>query len=134
MSTCHSRMLTSVVGLATCVFNMFPWTPDAEMSTPHQEYAHFVYSDPILYHVTLQLGAIQLEKEKHQKGLRQSKQLMAECLRMLRERIAHFTETGEAVDDQTICAVASLAAIEVTTPYGTKICRMLTLYSTKRAM
>lgn len=92
---------------------MFPWYPSVDKNPQTEYYAPMVYSDPVLFHVTLQLSALHLEKLEAKKNLRQSKQLMAECLRLLRERIENSSVSGEAVSDQTISAVAGLAAIEV---------------------
>lgn len=95
---------------------MFPWYPSPGKNPQTEYYAPIVYSDPVLYHVTLQLSALHLEKVEDRRDLRQSKQLMAECLRLLRGRIEHASSSGEAVSDQTISAVAGLAAIEVSIP------------------
>ncbi|KAF2100214.1 hypothetical protein NA57DRAFT_54312 [Rhizodiscina lignyota] len=97
---------------STCVFNMFPFYPAPGKNPQTEYYAPIIYSDEVLYHVTLQLSAIHLEKSHAKTDVRQSKRLMSECIRLLRERVQHSSDSGVAVSDQTISAVAGLAAIE----------------------
>ena len=97
---------------STCVFNMFPFYPAPGKNPQTEYYAPIIYSDAVLFHVTLQLSALHLEKT-NPKGDRQSKRLMGECLRLLRERVQELSNSDLAVSDQTISAVAGLAAIEV---------------------
>lgn len=98
---------------STCVFNMFPFYPAPGKNPQTEYYAPIIYSDAVLFHVTLQLSAVHLEKSQNQSGLR-SRRLMTECIRLLRERVENGSDSGDAVSDQTISAVAGLAAIEVT--------------------
>lgn len=78
-----------------------------------QGYLSMIYNDPVLFHVTLQLSALHLEKISTRRDLRQTKGAMSHCLRLLRMRIEASTTSREPVADQTVSAVAGLAAIEV---------------------
>lgn len=98
---------------STCIFNMFPWYPAPGKNPQTKYYAPLIYSDPLLFHVTLQLSALHLEKVESRRSFQQSKQLMAECLRLLRQRIETPDVFGMTYSDQTLSAVAGLAAIEV---------------------
>ena len=79
----------------------------------------FIQSDSLLFHVALLLSSLSLEETKdreegnrsrHLGGGCNSRQIQAECIRQLSDRVQdHVLGTS----DQTIVAVANLAAIEV---------------------
>jgi hypothetical protein len=104
-----------IADFSTCVFNMFPFYPVPGKNPQTKYYAPIIYTDAVLFHVTLQLAAMHLEKVQGRKDVRQSKALMVECIRLLRERVEESSCSLVAVSDQTISAVAGLAAIEVFT-------------------
>ncbi|KAI9658306.1 MAG: hypothetical protein M1821_002439 [Bathelium mastoideum] len=91
------------------VFNMFPYYPAPGKNPQTEYYAPLVWTDPVLFNVTLQLSAFHLEK-LHGRGYEHSSRLQAESIRLLRERVEDHPET--CAHDQTISAVAGLAAIE----------------------
>ena len=70
----------------------------------------FIRTDSVLFHVILQLSASNLETLKNRKAPRLAKLSMAECIRLLRERVQ---DESLGVSDQTMVAVATLAALEV---------------------
>lgn len=98
---------------------MFPFYPAPGKNPQTEYYAPIIYSDSVLFHVTLQLSALHLEKAHSKGDVRQSKRLMGDCIRLLRERVQESSDSGVAVSDQTISAVAGLAAIEVSNENGT---------------
>ena len=102
----------TIPDFSTCVFNMFPFYPAPGKNPQTEYYAPIIYGDAVLFHVTLQLSALHLEKAHDKSDVRQSKRLMAECIRLLRERVQDSSDSGIAVSDETISAVARLAAIE----------------------
>ena len=83
----------------------------------------------MLFHAALQLSAMRLQKVRTYNSDINIKQLPAECIRLLRDRVESFSNTT-GVSDETISAVATLAAIEVRTylsivrlPFnGSKLC------------
>jgi hypothetical protein len=79
----------------------------------------FIQSDSLLFHVALLLSSLSLEEAKdpkegnrarHLLGGWNSRQIQAECIRQLSDRIQ---DQVLGTSDQTIVAVANLAAIEV---------------------
>jgi hypothetical protein len=105
-------LLIFVVDFSALVFNMFPFYPSPGKNPQTEYYAPIIYSDDVLFHVTLQLSALHMEKVQRRTDLH-SKSLMTKCIRLLRERIEKSHESAVAVSDQTISAVAGLAGIEV---------------------
>lgn len=75
-------------------------------------YVPLVWSDPVLFHATLQLTALRVESMKSHDQKSNYNQLAAESIRLLRTRIEQ-PDLVERVSDTTISAVATLAAIEV---------------------
>jgi hypothetical protein len=69
-----------------------------------------VQADAFLYHVTLQASAFELEWLRGIPNTYHSEIYASECIRLLRNRVDHSVS---GVSDQTIAAVATLAAIEV---------------------
>ncbi|KAL9066788.1 MAG: hypothetical protein Q9157_007027, partial [Trypethelium eluteriae] len=94
---------------SSLVFNMFPYYPSPGKNPQTEYYAPLIWTDPILFNVTLQLSAFHLEK-LYGRGNEQSTRLQAESIRLLRERVENNPETCSC--DQTISAVAGLTAIE----------------------
>lgn len=79
----------------------------------------FIQSDSLLFHVALLLSSLSLEEAKdpregnrarHLLGGWNSRQIQAECIRQLSDRVR---DQVLGTSDQTIVAVANLAAIEV---------------------
>ncbi|KAF2728013.1 hypothetical protein EJ04DRAFT_581647, partial [Polyplosphaeria fusca] len=92
------------------VYQIFPFYPTPSINPQAEFYSPLIYTDPLLYHVTLQLSAFHLEKLRGSRTKPQSKRLMTECLRLLRERVE--SATGCGTSDETIAGVAGLASIE----------------------
>jgi hypothetical protein len=69
-----------------------------------------VCTDSVLFHVILQLSALDLESLKGQNDGTHSNLLKRECMRLLRHRVQ---DPVLGSSDQTIGAVTLLAAIEV---------------------
>ena len=74
-------------------------------------YAPLIWTDTVLFNVTLQLSSFHMEKIQSQSRCPLPTRLMAECLRLLQARVNEPPE--RAVSDETIAAVAGLAALEV---------------------
>ncbi|KAI9690623.1 MAG: hypothetical protein M1820_009980 [Bogoriella megaspora] len=89
---------------------MFPYYPAPGKNPQTEFYAPLIWTDPVLFHVTLQLSAFRLERLYPRRGSSQSHRLHTESLRLLRERFEG--SPGTSACDQTISAVAGLAAIE----------------------
>ena len=70
----------------------------------------FVRTDDVLFHVTLLLSSLSLERLKGHSTTPHTKQLLAECIRLLSQRVE---DPVLGISDQTVVAVANLAAIEV---------------------
>lgn len=72
-------------------------------------------SDELLFHTTLLLSSLDLEKRSFSKGMDNRWRLaMRECIRLLRERI-DGQMTCQDISNETIVSVAILAAIEAST-------------------
>lgn len=95
----------------SCVFNMFPYYPSADINPVTEYFAPLVWTDTVLFHVALQLSAYHLEKITVARDNSQSSRLMTECLKLLQARVHCSPEIS--LSDETIAAVAGLAAIEV---------------------
>lgn len=96
----------------TTVYTIFPFYPSATINPQAEFYSPLIYTDALLYHVTLQLSVCHLEKLGRSRRKVQSKKLMGECLRLLRQRV-ESQEDGRGVSDETIAGVAGLVGIEV---------------------
>jgi hypothetical protein len=94
------------------VYKTFPWQPPSQTNPTTTYYVPLVWSDPVLFHATLQLTALRFESLKCQVRKLNYNQLAAESIRLLRARIEQ-SDLAEGVSDATISAVATLAAIEV---------------------
>jgi hypothetical protein len=79
----------------------------------------FIQSDGLLFHVALLLSSLSLDEAKdpkegsrarHLLGGKSSRQIQAECIRLLSDRVQ---DRILGTSDQTIVAVANLAAVEV---------------------
>lgn len=68
--------------------------------------------DPALFHVSLQTASLD-EELRAQRGFAVSEALMVDSVCELRKKIEH---SSSAVQDETINAVVTLAAIEVSQP------------------
>ncbi|KAE8449810.1 hypothetical protein EG329_007286 [Mollisiaceae sp. DMI_Dod_QoI] len=114
--------------LKTAIYTSFPWQPPSPTNPTTTFYLPLIFSDVVLFHATLQLSAWRLESRQQQAqqpaqnqrpGAKQGgifAQLAAECIRLLRERVENEDAAGGGMgtgtSDQTISAVATLAAIE----------------------
>ena len=67
-------------------------------------------TDGVLFHVTLLLSGLDLERLQHQKYGRCAKELLKECISLLNKRIQDYVF---GLSDQATVTVANLAAIEV---------------------
>ena len=72
----------------------------------------------MLFHATLQLSAIRMDSEIVKSCGVNTNLLSAECIRLLRNRVEN-SEEGGGLKDETISAVATLAAVEVSCLYLT---------------
>ena len=70
----------------------------------------WILTDPVLFHATLLKRSRFLDKARGQAESPNSRYLMAESIRLLRERVQ---DKNIEVADETIAAVVNLAAIEV---------------------
>ena len=66
----------------------------------------------MLFHATLAFSAIRMDSEIVKNCGVNTTLLSAECIRLLRDRVENSEEAG-GLKDETISAVATLAAIEV---------------------
>lgn len=65
----------------------------------------------MLFHATLQFSATRLDSEIVKSSGINTTLLFAECIRLLRDRVEKSDPNGDG--DETISAVATLAAVEV---------------------
>ena len=100
------------VDLKTAVYRTFPWQPPSELNPTTNYYVPLVWSDPVLFHATLQFTAFRIESLHVHTPIFNSSQLIAECIRLLRDRVENL-RLADSVTDSTISAVATLATIEV---------------------
>lgn len=100
----------------------------------------FIQSDSLLFHVALLLSSLSLEESKdpkegnrtrHLLGGWNSRQIQAECIRQLSDRVQ---DQVLGTSDQTIVAVANLAAIEVSDQIQVTVQHCLTTTSTKEGI
>jgi hypothetical protein len=94
------------------VYTCFPWQPASETNPITTYYVPLVWNDIVLFHATLQLSAMRLQSHQAKIAGLNPHQLSAECIRLLRDRVEN-EELQLGISDQTISAVATLAAIEV---------------------
>jgi hypothetical protein len=67
----------------------------------------------VLFHATLQFSAARLNNEIVKSSGINTTLLSAECIRLLRDRVENSDPNGDGLKDETISAVATLAAAEV---------------------
>jgi hypothetical protein len=67
----------------------------------------------VLFHATLQFSAARLNNEIVKSSGINITLLSAECIRLLRDRVENSDPNGDRLKDETISAVATLAAAEV---------------------
>jgi hypothetical protein len=67
----------------------------------------------VLFHATLQFSAMRMENEAVRNCGVNKALLSAECIRLLRDRVESSDVEGGGLKDETISAVATLAAVEV---------------------
>jgi hypothetical protein len=94
----------------TAVYRTFPWQAPSNINPTITYYTPLIYTDRVLFHTILQHAAVQLEILGHTGARTLSQRLMGDCLRLLQERIR---DPDHAVSNETLAAVANLAAIEV---------------------
>jgi hypothetical protein len=70
-----------------------------------------VWRDEVLFHATLHLSAMRVESDVLRNCGVNIALLSAECIRLLRDRVEK--SGGNGLSDETISAVATLAAVEV---------------------
>ena len=95
----------------TCLFNLFPYYPTAEINPVAEFYAPLIWADAVLFHVTLLTSVQHLESIKPSPGPSHLPRLMSEALRLLQERVNGGSEAR--LSDETLASVAGLAAVEV---------------------
>ena len=74
----------------------------------------------MLFHAALQLSAMRLQKARAYNSNVDIRQLSVECIRLLRDRVESSNNTT-GVSDETISAVATLAAIEVRNSFSSPL-------------
>ena len=94
------------------MYRCFPWQPPGETDPATTYYVPLVWTDPVLFHAILQLAALRIENTRAHRPKFNSSQLRAERIRLLRDRVEH-SDLAEGVSDTTISAVATLAAVEL---------------------
>lgn len=67
----------------------------------------------MLFHATLQFSAARLDNEIVKISGINTTLLSAECICLLRDRVENSDPNGDGLKDETISAVATLAAVEV---------------------
>lgn len=67
----------------------------------------------MLFHATLQFSATRLNNEILKSSGINTTLLYAECIRLLRDRVENSDPNENGLKDETLSAVATLAAIEV---------------------
>jgi len=67
----------------------------------------------VLFHATLQFSAARLDNEIVKISGINTTLLSAECIRLLRDRVENSDLNGDGLKDETLSAVATLAAVEV---------------------
>ncbi|PQE30907.1 C6 zinc finger domain-containing protein [Rutstroemia sp. NJR-2017a WRK4] len=93
--------------LQNAVYTCFPWQPKSETNPTTNFFVPIIWGDTLLFHTILQFSAMRLEKQQGQRRAA-TIELGRECIRLLKTRV----EKEVVVSDQTISAVAMLAAIE----------------------
>jgi hypothetical protein len=95
----------------TRLFNIFPYCPTLDINPVTEFYAPLIWGDAVLFPVTLLSSDHHIESINPCPGHSQFPKLMSETLQLLQERV----NIGEEVrlSDETIAAVAGLAAIDV---------------------
>ncbi|TVY52381.1 Sterol uptake control protein 2 [Lachnellula cervina] len=96
--------------LHNAVYECFPWQPASDTNPTTKFYVPVVWRDRVLFHAALQLSAMRLQKSQAHSDI-DSRQISGECIRLLRDRIESSNNITQ-VSDETISAVATLAAIE----------------------
>lgn len=110
---------------------MFPFIPTSGINPVAEFYIPLVWRDKLLFHVSLLLSAHRLERLDPTIPERRTIRLARECMRMLKERVSGPLENG--ISDETLSAVAGLAAIEVRPEWCGFFGAWLTYSSMKRA-
>lgn len=90
---------------------MFPFMPIAGVNPVAEFYIPLVWSDGLLFHVTLLLSAYRLQRLDATNSDGRVVRLALQCMKMLKDRVSGPLNDG--VSDETLSAVAGLAAIEV---------------------
>lgn len=105
----------SQTDLRNAVYECFPWQPASSTNPTTNFYVPLVWGDTVLFHAALQLSAMRFQKARMHNESINIKHISGECIRLLRGRVESFGSTT-GVSDETISAVATLAAIEVRYP------------------
>ncbi|KAE9381979.1 hypothetical protein N431DRAFT_393715 [Stipitochalara longipes BDJ] len=97
--------------LGTAVYKSFPWQPASDTNPTTAFFVPLVWRDEVLFHATLQFSAARMDSEIVKNCGVNTALLSAECIRLLRDRVEN-SEEGGGLKDETISAVATLAAVE----------------------
>jgi len=110
----YGRLLLIDTDLGAVVYKCFPWQPASETNPTTAFFVPLVWRDEVLFHAMLQFSAVRMESEIIRKCGINTTLLSAECIRLLRDRVENSDlEGGSGLKDETISAVATLAAVEV---------------------
>jgi hypothetical protein len=110
----HDDHLLNITDLGTGLYQSFPWQPASDTNPTTAFFVPLVWRDEVLFHATLQFSAIRMDSEIVKSCGVNTTLLSAECIRLLRDRVEN-SEEGGGLKDETISAVATLAAVEVST-------------------
>lgn len=105
------RELTGPV-LSSIAFQYYPLDMNTDTNPFIVSWWPLALEDPALFHVSLQTASLD-EELRAQRGFAVSEALMVDSVCELRKKIEH---SSSAVQDETINAVVTLAAIEVSQP------------------
>lgn len=99
--------------LSKIAFAYYPTDPNASSNPFVTSWWPRALSDPALFHVSLQTASLD-EELMAQKGFPNSQILMADSISLLRNKVG---VSSLAAQDETMNAVVTLAAIEVSGPF-----------------
>lgn len=93
------------------IFNILPYYPTRQSNPIIEYFVPLIWKDSVLFHVTLLLSAFELEKETSPKQQHRTRRLARRCLSLLQDRVN--ASGPDCVADETLSAIAGLAAVEV---------------------
>jgi hypothetical protein len=108
------KLMILYADLGNAVYKCFPWQPASKTNPTTAFFVPLVWRDEVLFHAILQFSAARMENEILKQCGINTALLSVKCIRLLRDRVENSdTEGGAGLKDETISAVATLAAVEV---------------------